>query len=372
MKIGIMTWLYNNNYGTVLQAYALQKKLRLKGYDCTLINYRANTKAKIKNFIISKNSYKLIFEKIEAYFAKKNNPKKLEERFRKFNDFLIENCNLSKLYTSPKNLNELNDIFDIFICGSDQIWSPNLFNNIYYFSYVNNEKKKISYAPSFGVSSIENKKKSARIKELLERYDKISVREEQGANIIEELIGKNVSVVLDPTLLLSEKEWSDLLIKPNEKEKYILCYFLGDKEIYWKKVDEIRRLTGYKVIVIPVHENSYRKDYELSISAGPREFLGLIKNAELVCTDSFHGSIFSINFRKDFFVFKRFSDDKVISQNSRIYNILNMLGLNDRLINENKRLSYNNIVISNYDEVHEKLNIEKNKSISWLIEAIEK
>ncbi|MBU5486781.1 polysaccharide pyruvyl transferase family protein [Clostridium sp. MSJ-8] len=371
MKIATMTWIYNGNYGTVLQAYALQKMLNDKGYETNLINYRASTKSKIKNFFKSKNSYSLFIQKAKSVIFKSKSNSSIDYKLRnkRFMDFLNNECSLTKLYSNPEDLKELNDIYDVFICGSDQIWSPNFFNEIFYLSYVDENRKKIAYAPSFGVSSITNKKKN-KIKALLERFDYISVREKQGADIVKELTNKNVEVVLDPTLLLSEEQWEKVAISPNIEEPYILCYFLSDNDFYYKTVEKLEEETGYKVISIPVTADSYNTMYDKYPAAGPQEFLGLIKNAALVCTDSFHGSIFSINFKRDFYVFKRFSDDSISSQNSRIYNILNLLQANDRLFEEGKKITREGIKITNYNEIYDKLLAVREKSIKWLIDKL--
>ena len=371
MKIATMTWIYNGNYGTVLQAYALQKMLNDRGYETSLINYRASTKSKLKNFFKSKNSYSLFIQKAKSIIFRSKSSLSIDYKLRnkRFMDFLNEECSLTELYSDPESLRKLNDIYDVFICGSDQIWSPNFFNEIFYLSYVDDNKKRIAYAPSFGVSSIEGKKKN-KIKKLLDKFNYISVREKQGADIVKDLTGKDAEVVLDPTLLLSEEQWSKVAVNPNIEEPYILCYFLSDNDFYYNTVEKLVEETGYKVVSIPVTSESYNTDYDKYPDAGPQEFLGLIKNAELVCTDSFHGTVFSINFKKDFYVFKRFSDESSSSQNSRIYNILNLLNANDRLFGEDKKVDKEDIKVKNYSEIYEKLLELRKLSIEWLIEKL--
>lgn len=371
MKIATMTWIYNGNYGTVLQAYALQKMLNDRGYETNLINYRASTKSKIKNFFKSKNSYSLFIQKARSIIFRSKSSSSIDYKLRnkRFMDFLNDECSLTNLYSDPESLKELNDIYDVFICGSDQIWSPTFFNEIFYLSYVDDNKKRIAYAPSFGVSSIEEKKKK-KIKKLLDKFNYISVREKQGADIVKELTGKNAEVVLDPTLLLSEEQWSKVAVNPNIEEPYILCYFLSDNDFYYSTVERLVEETGYRVVSIPVTSDSYNTDYDKYPDAGPQEFLGLIKNAALVCTDSFHGTIFSVNFKRDFYVFKRFSDESSSSQNSRIYNILNLLNANDRLFGEGKEIYKDDIKIKNYSEIYDNLLKLRKSSTDWLIEKL--
>lgn len=371
MKIGTMTWLHNGNYGSILQAYALQKFLISNGYDNTLINYKPDIKSKIINLIKNRNSLLLFIEKLEANKVKMacTDLAALDEKKKKFESFLNSNCILTEPYTNPSELLKANGMFDTYICGSDQIWSPMLFNPLYYLSYVDNKYKKIAYAPSFGVSKIPKKKQYA-ISKLLRTFDHISIREQQGAAIVNNFIGKTTSVVLDPTVLLDRDEWDSIVAKVNISTPYILCYFLGEKSEYWKSVEKLANLMNYRIVIIPVNADAYKQKHELMISTGPAEWVNLIKNASLICTDSFHGCLFSIIYTKDFYVFKRFSDKKATSQNSRVYNILNMVGLKNRLIDDECNISKSEVPIRNYDIVQNILNRERIKSKEWLFTAL--
>lgn len=373
MRIGILTWLYNGNYGTVLQAYALQKFLmKNTKYYIENIDYNPDVKAKIINLIKSRNSLSLIFEKLDYYIANKiaRNNYEIENRKRRFSDFLLNEMNLSEKYKNPKEIEIIKDKYDIYICGSDQIWSPVLLNPVYYFSFLDSNKKLISYAPSFGVSCIKNSKKE-EISGYLKKFNHISVREENGAKIIYELIGRKVEYVVDPTLLISKEEWDKIASIRLIQENYIICYFLSYKKEYSELIDKLSLKTGYKVAIICTTEETYKTNYKKIIDCGPKEWVSLIKNAKLVLTDSFHGCVFSTIYKKDFYLFKRFNDNNNKSQNSRIYNFINMLDLSERLIDDINSHDYSNINIENYDEVYAKLEQEKNKSIKWLLNAIE-
>ncbi|MFR7511687.1 MAG: polysaccharide pyruvyl transferase family protein, partial [Muribaculaceae bacterium] len=190
-KIGILTWLHNENYGSVLQGYALQKFLIDEGFDAEHIDYNASIKTKVLNLIKNRNSLKLFIEKWNFYQIKKvcKNPNLLKMRSHRFNDFKVKNMRLSERYTNPEELKGTNGKYDIYISGSDQIWSPMLLNPVFYLSFVEDKYKKIAYAPSFGVSSIPEIKKN-KIAEMLNKYDRISVREEQGTKIVNQLTGR--------------------------------------------------------------------------------------------------------------------------------------------------------------------------------------
>ncbi len=232
MKIGIVTWFHYKNYGTVLQAYALQSFLKSQGYKCELINYiPLNNKTLIQKIKLG-NFKKRILNKIESYrfkFLSEVEKEELKKRNNKFEKFLNKNIDFTSKIYSYDDLLKLNDMFDCFICGSDQIWNPNNLNGFYFLDFVNDKRKKISYAPSFGVKYIQPSKE-IKIQQWINKFDKISVREEDGANILNNLTQKDVQVVVDPTLLLSSKIWKEISINPGITDDYILCYFLGDKK----------------------------------------------------------------------------------------------------------------------------------------------
>lgn len=227
-------------------------------------------------------------------------------RSHRFNDFKVKNMRLSERYTNPEELKGTNGKYDIYISGSDQIWSPMLLNPVFYLSFVEDKYKKIAYAPSFGVSSIPEIKKN-KIAEMLNKYDRISVREEQGTKIVNQLTGRIVRSVLDPTMLLTEDKWEKVAIKPKD-EKYVVCYFLTFNKEYYEKAKEFADRKNLKLILISTTKETYTLDCDIRIDVGPSEWLGYIKYADYVFTDSFHGCVFSMMFEKIFFIFKRFSD----------------------------------------------------------------
>ena len=226
MKIGVLTWLYNGNYGSILQAYALQRYLRNKNYIVESINYKPSTKEKVINLVKNKNSLRLFIDKIDIFMMKiiaKENVKAINE---KFDGFRTDQFCLTACYRSPDEITEIEGKYDVYLCGSDQIWSPMLLNPVYYFDFLKKNDKLISYACSFGVNNVPVKKKTI-IANLLEKFDSISVRELQGKDIVADLLGKDVDITVDPTLLLSSKEWDAVATDRIVKEDYVVCYFLS-------------------------------------------------------------------------------------------------------------------------------------------------
>lgn len=369
-KIAIMTWLYNENYGSILQAYALQHFLRSEGYEAEDINYKPSLKTKLKNWTVNRNSPKLYIGKLKSLYLNKTckKPEELKKRSKRFEEFKRKNMKLSCLYQSPQDLKVINSQYDVFVCGSDQIWSPKLMNPVFYLSFINEECKKIAYAPSFGVSHINNRKLN-QIKTYLASFNNISVREKQGKDLIDKCVETEVTVQIDPTLLITDEQWDICVSKPPIKGKYILCYLLSKNDKYLRIVKYLSEKHKLHVVIITTQDGSFDTDFEEILDAGPSEWLGLIKNAELVCTDSFHGCIFSLIFSKEFVLFKRFCDNSSWSQNSRIYNLANMLNISERIIENQEELS--NFKSLNYTDIKEIIKNEAEKSKKWLLEAIE-
>jgi hypothetical protein len=243
MKIGIVTWFHYKNYGTVLQAYALQKFLKNNGYNCVLIDYVPIYNKSFYQKVKSGNLKNRIIGKIESNcfnFLGSNIKERLIERNKAFEKFIAKNIDFTPKVQSSNELFKLNEMIDCFICGSDQIWNPENLNGVYYLNFVNEKNKKISYAPSFGVRHIPTSKEK-EIRQWVNKFDRLSVREENGASILKGLTQKDIEVVVDPTLLLSNADWEQILVNPNFHGDYILCYFLGDRKEYWEAVHNLQK-----------------------------------------------------------------------------------------------------------------------------------
>lgn len=370
-KVGIMTWLFYQNYGTILQAVALSYVIKTLGYDPYEINYRTrsiNNKFKWDIITILKKAMEGVNRYVDGEY-KTNQKNKLYNTFIYTNMIFTSSCN-----TEPE-LQELLYKLDAFVCGSDQIWSPACFDEKYFLSYVNNPSKMISYAPSLGLTHIDNLDIAAQMKKLISRFHYLSVREQQGADLIKRVCNKDAEVVLDPTLLLSSKEW-DVFAKQADYDQnklpgqYIICYFLGDYDRYMKKVKEISNALHIPYFVIPQFKKQAHNKDSVPFDVGPAEFLRLWSNASYAITDSFHGVAFSLNYNIPFTAFKRFRENDPINQNSRVLNILRLMGLEDRLVDEKNFKPDENLIICDFEKANTHLAELKHKSIVFLKDAL--
>lgn len=369
-KIAIMTWLYNGNYGTVLQAYALHTFVKNAGYDVENINYKSSLKTKLKNWIVNKNSPALFVGKFKEKFSKTDSVAN-EKRNENFSDFLKSNIKLTELASSPDELLKFGNNYDAFICGSDQIWSPYLMNPPYFLSFVPDNKPKIAYAPSFGVTSTYAKKEKM-ICDFVKRFDYVSVREKQGSDFLKRITGRDYPVMVDPTMLLERKDWEKCIGDRIEKEKYIFCYMLTYNQKYVNAVKEYADKNKLKVILIKKDIGFENTGFTIVEDAGPQQWLNYIKYAENVFTDSFHGAIFSIIYHKELVLFKRFSDKSGASQNSRIYTLTEMLNIKDRIVDEASLDKIGNMSAVDFEKTDCIMQTNAKKSGDWLLDALEK
>lgn len=331
-KVGILTFHDAHNYGAVLQAYALKTYIRKIGYDAKIINYHHH---KIPNGF-PRDGY--------------------EKRWDKFDKFIKELSDYEEnVYTSEEEL-EKHDI-DFWVCGSDQIWNIEItrgFNRGFFLDFKTRGKK-IAYAVSMGIPELPEKYEE-RFKNSLNGLDNISVREETLKQYAKKFTRKKVTKVLDPTLLLEQSDYDDLLLD-NKYGDYILIYALGPDERLTQIAKKISAEKNVKIIEL----NDKKQDNyfcEQVSDAGPDEFLTLIKNAKAVVTNSFHGTIFSIIFGKEFYTITR------LNRNSRMENILDIVGMRDRLIDKVEEVD--NVKEQNYDEAYSNLDKEKIKSQDFL------
>ena len=345
MKIGIVTIIDYINYGNRLQNYAVQKILEQMGHTVDTIvavSYRRSCMNVVKKIAAPAISLKRPYIKREKEFKK----------------FTKEYINEKKIYTYKGDIPEsINKKYDFFVLGSDQIWNPEFINfdvpnggiKNRFLDFAEN-RKKIAISPSFGVSEISDEFKEI-YKNGLSRFYKLSVREDAGAEIIKKLIGKTADVLIDPTLMLTASQWKSIA-KPapiNYKKPYILKYVLGNEsEEYKKYIKSIAQTND-----LEIHEMMSLNEKNL-YDAAPDVFIDLVANASLVCTDSFHATVFSILFGKPFLLHER--EDALSSMNSRLETLLRKLHLENRFPDN---IKYENIFDADYNEAYRELEKER-------------
>jgi len=376
-KIGIITILNVNNYGAELQAFALHHKLKLLGYQNEIINYlfyknpKYRSEAKANPLFKQKPISKLkefALKWIDKY-SMFSNPSIAKVRAKRFKDFHGTFTKTSKVYHSYSELYGANHDYDTFIVGSDQVWNPNNHTSIepYYLTFAPKTAKKISYASSFGVGSI-NAAYHNTYKGLINNLNFISTREADGVKIIKEITGKDAMHVVDPTLLLTREEWEGVLVPYESKDPYILLFVFKDSKYVLDLALHLQEQTGYRIIRVCKNEMRVEADSKiLNIrDMGPREFLGLYQKAAIVLTTSFHGSIFSLIFEKPFYTITPGSKNN----NSRQQSLLGMLGLEGRLIEEGAPFPEMKNIEIDYTKVKPILEQKRDASVHFLQEAI--
>ena len=359
MKIAIITWIRHNNFGTVLQAYALQKVVNSLGYDNAIIDddqFIRNLKwpffiRQLKHLIIN------LLKGVSYYLAKYKSDKL-------FISFKAKYINVDK---TSQHKSELDNNYDIFIIGSDQIWNPLNFNSYFYADFTN--KPKISYAPSLGICDEYPTAIKDQVASLLSSFKAISVRETKGKALLNTIYDKPIFVALDPTLLLTINEWNSLTTtKSPFKSEYILCYLLTYNEAYlhWVRLQADKQ---QKMLVIIANLPKMNRFADVYYPAGPQEFLSAIKYADFIYTDSYHGTIFSIIFEKEFITLKRFYDGDKINQNYRLEHLFQLLSINDRFLSE-KDLAEKIPGKLDYGKIMKTIEIERLKSKTFLNESL--
>lgn len=385
MNICIATWYKSLNYGTCLQAYGLYYFLEKLEYNCCMLEkcryfsiYNPLDWINILEKIFKKwNLHKLYSKEQQQYILLKQ---KYTAEFDKRENLITEfvgNYNMPKL-NSKSDYEILTNEYDIFITGSDQIWNPSHFSREYLLNFVPSNKKKIAYSSSFGVKKITGYYASV-YKKLLSRFDYIGVREKSGINIVKELTGKNAKLVLDPTMLLTKNQWHEVTKKAfisdklKKSKEYILCYFVGNTVNYWQAVKKIQKEMNKELVIIPYNADSYEKTGLINIETGPAEFLWLIEHCALLCTDSFHATVFANIFNRNYCVFKRFKDTDKQSQNSRLETLLDMFDLRKEKffdVNDEKNILENLKKDVNWNNINNILDEKRKDSIDYLLTAI--
>lgn len=331
MKVGIVTWVSYCNFGSFLQAYALKYILNRLGIEAELIDdepiirkvNELNNGNKLKRILsnIKRDVYK-IFAPLSSYvkFIKFQ-----ENRQKLFDDF---KTNL--LHPVPDSIK-----MDCYVAGSDQIWSMHndfeWYLSHYFLSKFNG--KKISYAPSMSVTDNNQNSYLLKIKAWLEDFSAISMRESNSAALLQKYLAKDIPVVLDPTLLISGKEWiNNFHLSRRDEPPYCLCYLLTFNEDIMQSAMRYAKSHFMDLKVIVTSKQQMNLDEHTKVIVDPRGFLDALYNSSLLVTDSYHGSIFAILLNKSFAVYRRFNSNQHLNQNNRLSNLFSILECNKKIL----------------------------------------
>lgn len=372
--IGIITFHGSHNYGSVLQAYATQKILTDLGYESEIINFRM--KSQKEYYALYQTKYGMTGFIGDVLMLPVHLLRK--QRFDKFETFINTRYHLSgKDIENYEGLKEVSNKYDLYLTGSDQIWSNRIpefvgsdidYTGVYFLDFVENGKKRIAFSSSVGEANEEDLKNAI---EYLRKFSHISTRETYGVNLLSKFVDQKVYKTLDPTLMVPKEEWSAISGKePVVKGDYIFLYTLKGLRpgLEWGKyLSQLGKNLNMKVVCISPFFPVITPGIKNIFNAGPEEFINLINNAKLVFTDSFHGTAFSINLNKPFFSLTPGGAADV-----RKREILDTLGVGDRILTSQDQVAEITEWMLDYDarSTNATLNELRKEGLQYLRTAI--
>ena len=361
MRAGIIT-LYNNNlnYGALLQAYALKNVVEKFGNEASVVDYQFKSEAKFQKRAFN---FKYFFNprQLAGYVLYLSSLKEKEDRIKKTERFSKQYLNVTPLCYTAEDIDNLN--LDVHICGSDQVWNPTITQGLK-VGFFGGEGKayKVAYAASAGELD-QLRKSNDQFINLLDKMNAISVREDELFNYIKSNTNHNVTHVFDPTLLLQKEDYEIILKRPGVVKPYLLIYSLDRNPRMLKLAHSIAKEKGLQVIEIALNKTPFCGHKQI-FSADPAEFLGWIEQAFFIVTNSFHGTVFSILFKKNFIVIKH------KTRGARMESLLDKLKLRDRLVEDPKNFEYSDIPDINYDNVDDILCDLRKASLDFIRNAL--
>jgi hypothetical protein len=361
VKVGILTFHRANNYGAVLQAYALQETIQQLGHEVEIIDYKQEyIESKYRKVRLNAKS---IVSLVRSLVSTVLHYQEFSQRERNFNSFRNNNLTLSK--TSYDKSSEIQG-FDALISGSDQVWNPKAtgYDKTFFLDAIESAINKISYAASIGRDYITEKEKNFILNNIA-NFDSISVREESAKRIVSSLTDKDIARVLDPTLLADQKIW-DKFISKNEYGDYLLVYSVGPLNNLLEIVKETSLKLGIRVLFITEKKIKTSSNQVHLKGVSPEKLLTLIYNAKFIVTNSFHGTAFSLIFNKNFFTIPH------KDSGARMIELLSLFNLSKLLVTNKNEISELLTYSINYDEINEILRQEKNKSLKYLESSLSK
>lgn len=369
-RLGLLTFHASYNCGSMLQTYAMQQYLTKKGYDIEIIDFSTQGQKELYSVFSRNSTLKLFLRNVVIFFHRK----RIARNYEKYEEFKN-----NKFHLTQKKTHNWKDIdvsnYHALIVGSDQVWNTTIIDYDIAYFLPWNDIYKVAYAPSFGAKNpIKYSKSIDEIKQLMLDFNALSSRENNGKQWIKELTKKDVPVVLDPTLLLDETDYENIIANDiSIPEKYIFYYSPTYSIEHNRFVKQIARKFGLPVIAFNAKSFYLRamnfSGFKLPDYENPESYLRLMKNAELVITTSFHGTVFSTVFRKKFWVIK---NGGMYGDDDRVATLLSELELNDRLIVPQFDDSFNYMAEVSYTDYTKRLRELREVSEKFLLSSLEK
>ena len=375
MKIGILTYHFSDNYGALFQAYALRQWFLNQGHEAEFVNYHPDHvegggDIQFDN-LFSRKNLKVLYLKLSRLKSKWFGNRQQQDNFEHFrHEFLGVT---EPVYKTIQALEAASLNYDLLVCGSDQIWNPSEqfgLDPAYFLNFTINNTlvRRISYAPSFGRSEI-NEQYHKELVILLFKLDGISVREQSGVSIVKDLIGVEPVCVPDPTILLSD--YSGIMTPyPHSSDKYVFCYGLRSRDVIGEVAEAVAKRLG-AALYSPYNSHRRWKEIGETVYPCPRQWLYLLHNSEFVVTNSFHGTALSILLNKPFVVVGL--QDNKATLNARALNLLELVGLSSRFLMDATPTKINEVFSSpiDWELVNEQLTVLRYAGTEYLTQQIE-
>ncbi|PJM74048.1 polysaccharide pyruvyl transferase [Bifidobacterium primatium] len=372
-KAALITYHAAHNNGSFLQAYATQRKIQQLGYECDIINFSTPRQQYLYDVYKKVSGPKDIAKNLYAFF----HHKLIQQRHDDFTNLIDSALSLTpKFYEDPSQMGDLEAQYDVFVSGSDQIWNTDAwdYSDAYFLNFVH-AKPKVSYASSMGGHILDKRGDTAladRYRRLLADYRAVSVREKSAQEYLQPLIDQPVTQVIDPTLLLEQKDYEAITAPRLVDEPYIFYYAIDSIELNdsaAKAVQAYAKETGLPVYVMFTGNKSYgleKYGFHMLDVAAPNHYLSLIRHADHVLTASFHGTAFSILFEKQFHVVRGIRNGKV-NMDDRMSSLLATCGLEKQQLIEG--MQWHDEAID-FTQVRPKLAEEKARCTEFLTKAL--
>ena len=359
----ILTEHRARNFGSCLQVYALQEYLASRGVDVKILDYRPRAIEESFGVFIWDlyNNAKHNVKDLISFFIKTivfaPQRYKREQNFKQFRDQYFK---LSDKSYDDESIYQMNEQFDYYFYGSDQIWNPVItqgLNKAYFADMFSKDAIHASYAASIGLDHLNNQEEE--FKKYLKNFNYFSVREETAKELLSPLTDKDIEIVLDPTLLVDKNTWEAMVHKTNQKEKFILVYSLKVDDNLIEYTKKLSKEKNMKVIFFDLKKR-YGNNCESDFSANPADFVSYLNDANYVVTNSFHGTVFSIIFKKQFICVP------MAKTSSRMLDLLKKLGLSHRVIDNCKNIDES----IDYTEVDSKLDSLRESSRNYISKVL--